>query len=96
MEKYDVIVVGSGAGMRVASNALQKDMKVAVIDHGLMGGTCLNNGCLPLQDADLSCRCNKDPSGRQGCRYRGELKQDRFPEDYEPYAIGRGKFEKSN
>ncbi len=47
MEKYDVIVVGSGAGMRVASNALQKDMKVAVIDHGLMGGTCLNNGCLP-------------------------------------------------
>jgi dihydrolipoamide dehydrogenase len=47
MEKYDVIVVGSGAGMRVASNALQKDLKVAVIDHGLMGGTCLNNGCLP-------------------------------------------------
>jgi len=46
MKKYDVIVVGSGAGMRVASNALQKDMKVAVIDHGLMGGTCLNNGCL--------------------------------------------------
>ena len=47
MEKYDVIVVGSGAGMRVVSNALQKDLNVALIDHGLIGGTCLNNGCLP-------------------------------------------------
>ena len=49
MEKYDVIVVGSGAGLRVASNALQKDLKVALIDHGPLGGTCLNNGCIPTK-----------------------------------------------
>jgi mycothione reductase len=47
MEEYDLIVIGSGAGMNVASNAVQAGMKVAVAEHGLMGGTCLNTGCIP-------------------------------------------------
>ena len=47
MEKYDLIVIGSGAGMNVASKAVQAGMKVAVVEHGLMGGTCLNTGCIP-------------------------------------------------
>jgi mycothione reductase len=47
MEKYDLVVIGSGAGMNVASKAVQSGMKVAVVEHGLMGGTCLNTGCIP-------------------------------------------------
>lgn len=47
MEKYDVIVIGSGAGMNVAANALNSQMRVALLEHGPMGGTCLNNGCIP-------------------------------------------------
>jgi len=47
MEEYDLIVIGSGAGMNVASKALQAGMRVAVVEHGLMGGTCLNTGCIP-------------------------------------------------
>jgi dihydrolipoamide dehydrogenase len=47
MEEYDLIVIGSGAGMNVASNAIQLGMRVAVVEHGLMGGTCLNTGCIP-------------------------------------------------
>ncbi|MCJ7620779.1 MAG: FAD-dependent oxidoreductase, partial [Anaerolineae bacterium] len=47
MEKYDLIVIGSGAGMNVASKAVSAGMKVAVVEHGLMGGTCLNTGCIP-------------------------------------------------
>lgn len=47
MEKYDLIVIGSGAGMNVASNALQAGMRVALLEQDLMGGTCLNNGCIP-------------------------------------------------
>lgn len=47
MEEYDLIVIGSGAGMNVASQALQTGMRVAVVEHGLMGGTCLNTGCIP-------------------------------------------------
>ncbi len=47
MEEYDLIVIGSGAGMNVASNAIEMGMTVAVAEHGLMGGTCLNTGCIP-------------------------------------------------
>ena len=47
MGEYDLIVIGSGAGMNVASNAQGVGMKVAVVEHGLMGGTCLNTGCIP-------------------------------------------------
>ena len=57
MEKYDLIVIGSGAGMDVASKALQAGMKVALVEHGLLGGTCLNTGCIPskvlLHPADV-------------------------------------------
>ncbi len=47
MEEYDLIVIGSGAGMNVASNAVQAGKRVAVVEQGPMGGTCLNTGCIP-------------------------------------------------
>ena len=49
MKKYDIIVIGSGAGMHLASAAYERGMKVAVIEHGPMGGTCLNRGCIPTK-----------------------------------------------
>jgi len=47
MEEFDLIVIGSGAGTNVASEAAQKDLRVALVDRGPTGGTCLNNGCIP-------------------------------------------------
>jgi mycothione reductase len=47
MKKFALIVIGSGAGMNVASNAVAHGMNVAVIDRGPLGGTCLNRGCIP-------------------------------------------------
>jgi len=47
MKKYDLIVVGSGAGMIIVSRGIRAGMKVALVDHGPMGGTCLNSGCIP-------------------------------------------------
>jgi mycothione reductase len=48
MKEYDVIVVGSGAGMIIVNQALIHDAKVALIDRGpRLGGTCLNYGCIP-------------------------------------------------
>ena len=49
MKTYDLIVIGSGAGMNVASAAYDRGMTVAVVDHGPMGGTCLNRGCIPTK-----------------------------------------------
>jgi dihydrolipoamide dehydrogenase len=47
MEKFDVLVIGSGSGMIVASNAVGIGLKTAVVESGPMGGTCLNRGCIP-------------------------------------------------
>ena len=44
-----MIVVGSGVGMSIASAAFEQGMKVAVVEHGPMGGTCLNRGCIPTK-----------------------------------------------
>ncbi|MGY5870785.1 MAG: dihydrolipoyl dehydrogenase [Candidatus Thorarchaeota archaeon] len=49
MKNYDLIVIGSGAGMNVASAAYERGMKVALVEHGPMGGTCLNRGCIPTK-----------------------------------------------
>ena len=47
MEQFDVIVVGSGSGMLVASVAVEQGVKVALVEQGKMGGTCINVGCVP-------------------------------------------------
>jgi mycothione reductase len=47
--EYDLIVIGSGAGLNVASNAHSEGMRVALLDDGPIGGTCLNRGCVPTK-----------------------------------------------
>lgn len=47
MDKFDVIVIGAGAGENVVSAALAEGLKVALVERGPPGGTCLNNGCIP-------------------------------------------------
>ena len=49
MKNYDLIVIGSGAGMNVVSDAYNRGLKIAVVEHGPMGGTCLNRGCIPTK-----------------------------------------------
>lgn len=47
MLSFDVIVIGSGAGFGVAGAALGKGRRVALVEMGPVGGTCLNTGCIP-------------------------------------------------
>jgi len=48
VKSYDVIVIGSGAGAIISDEAAAQGLKVALIDKGpLVGGTCLNWGCIP-------------------------------------------------
>jgi mycothione reductase len=44
---FDLIVIGSGAGLNVAVEAAQAGIKTAIIEKGPLGGTCLNRGCIP-------------------------------------------------
>lgn len=58
MREFDLIVIGSGSGLDVANAAAQHGMKVAVVEKGRMGGTCLNRGCIPskllIHSADVA------------------------------------------
>jgi dihydrolipoamide dehydrogenase len=47
MKEYDVIVIGSGVGTNIVFNALSDGLRVALVDKGNVGGTCLNVGCVP-------------------------------------------------
>lgn len=47
-ETFDLAVIGSGTGgYPAAIKAAQKGLKVALIESGEVGGTCLNRGCIP-------------------------------------------------
>lgn len=47
MKEYDAIIVGGGAGLKIARPAANLGYKIAVIEEGPLGGTCLNRGCIP-------------------------------------------------
>ena len=49
MKQYDIIVVGTGGATIVADAALKKGLKVAIIEKGKFGGTCLTRGCIPTK-----------------------------------------------
>ncbi|PIW27633.1 MAG: mercury(II) reductase [Rhodospirillales bacterium CG15_BIG_FIL_POST_REV_8_21_14_020_66_15] len=45
---YDIVVIGAGsAGFSAAITAADEGAQVALIGHGLIGGTCVNVGCVP-------------------------------------------------
>lgn len=49
-KSFDVAVIGSGPGGYVAAiKAAQLGRSVALIEKGLVGGTCLNVGCIPTK-----------------------------------------------
>lgn len=45
---YDVIVIGAGSGNSIIDDEFA-DLKVALIEEGLFGGTCINVGCIPTK-----------------------------------------------
>ncbi len=47
MRTFDHIVIGSGSGLDISSEAADRGLSVAVVEHGPFGGTCLNRGGIP-------------------------------------------------
>jgi dihydrolipoamide dehydrogenase len=58
IEKFDLIVIGSGSGLDVANAIFQHGLRVAIVEKDRMGGTCLNRGCIPskllIHSADVA------------------------------------------
>jgi mycothione reductase len=58
LQEFDLIVIGTGSGLNIANVASQHGLRVAIIEKDRMGGTCLNNGCIPskllIHSADVA------------------------------------------
>ncbi|MDJ0514528.1 MAG: FAD-containing oxidoreductase [Methyloceanibacter sp.] len=49
-ERFDAIVVGAGqAGPALADRLSRAGLKVAIVERNLVGGTCVNVGCIPTK-----------------------------------------------
>ena len=46
--RADIAVIGAGSGgLSAAAGAAQMGARVVLVEKGLMGGDCLNYGCVP-------------------------------------------------
>jgi len=56
-QHYDLIIIGAGSGNSVIGPEMD-GWRIAMIERGLFGGTCLNRGCIPskmlIYPADLA------------------------------------------
>lgn len=64
---YDLIVIGAGpGGYEAAAHAARMGKRVALIERGCLGGTCLNVGCIPaktfLRSSKLFHECGQAAS----------------------------------
>lgn len=47
---HDIIIIGAGpGGYETAVSAARRGLKVALVERGELGGTCLNRGCIPTK-----------------------------------------------
>lgn len=79
MTKYDVAVVGAGPGGYVAAiRAAQLGAKTAVIEAEVLGGVCLNWGCIPTKTlvACADALSTVRNAARFGVHIRGEVDYD--------------------
>ncbi|TET54983.1 MAG: dihydrolipoyl dehydrogenase [Actinobacteria bacterium] len=50
MADYDLLIIGGGpGGYSAALRAAQHGLKVAIVEKGKLGGTCLHRGCIPTK-----------------------------------------------
>ena len=69
VERFDAIVVGAGqAGPALAARLDAEGLKTAIIERKLLGGTCVNVGCIPTKT--LVGERARDPHGAARRRVR--------------------------
>ncbi len=51
MAAFDLVILGSGsAAFAAALKASDHDAKIAMVERGTIGGTCVNVGCVPSKN----------------------------------------------
>src|SRR5262245_40290590 len=78
MTTYDAIIIGTGqAGPALARRLAGAGQKVAIVERGRFGGTCVNTGCTPTKTMVASAYAVH--TARRGAEYgfsAGDIKVD--------------------
>ena len=65
--RYNLVVIGAGtAGLVTAAGAAGLGAKVALVERDLMGGDCLNTGCVPSKALIRAARAWADVRDAEG------------------------------
>jgi pyruvate/2-oxoglutarate dehydrogenase complex dihydrolipoamide dehydrogenase (E3) component len=78
-EQYSFVVVGAGpAGLVAALDAARLGLKVALIERNLLGGNCLNTGCVPSKTLIRTSRLYAEMRNAEnfGATVAGEITVD--------------------
>lgn len=76
---YNLVVIGGGsAGLVTAYIAAAAKARVALIEHGELGGDCLNTGCVPSKALIRSAKLMKEARYAEQFGLKGALEAD-FP-----------------
>lgn len=94
--RYNLVVIGGGtAGLVTAAGAAGLGARVALVEGGLLGGDCLNAGCVPskailrsgkakvdaAQSADLGYPAQGEPDSRRAFERMRQIRADLSPVD---------------
>jgi pyruvate/2-oxoglutarate dehydrogenase complex dihydrolipoamide dehydrogenase (E3) component len=78
-ERYNLVVIGAGtAGLVAAAGAAGIGAKVALVERHLLGGDCLNVGCVPSKAMIRCARAARDvrSAGEFGVKVNGTVEVD--------------------
>ncbi|MET7277427.1 mycothione reductase [Kribbella sp. NPDC005582] len=79
MTHYDLVVIGTGSGNTIVNHRFA-DWKVAIVERGVFGGTCLNKGCIPTKMFVHTADVAATPAGSARFGVDEELLGVRWPE----------------
>jgi pyruvate/2-oxoglutarate dehydrogenase complex dihydrolipoamide dehydrogenase (E3) component len=79
MDHFDAIIIGTGqAGPSLADRLAHSGQRVAIVERGKFGGTCVNNGCTPTKTLIASAYAARvaQTSGGYGVKVDGRVVVD--------------------
>ncbi len=69
--QFDAIVIGTGQAWPVLAGRLSREgLKTAIVERKLIGGTCVNVGCIPIKTVVGSAKVAY--TARQAQSYRAQ------------------------
>lgn len=88
-QHFDLIAIGGGSGgLAVAEQAAQLGRRVALIDPGPLGGTCVNRGCVPKKVMWYAAQLAQAVRDGDGYGVRAQA----GPFDWSALVSGRNRF----